>query len=465
MGFAIANVLDPDAPTVDGLLDDVQELASRIAGAMQGAVSPLVVTGVSCESAEIIQAAANVALALKKQGKCPKICVTLPECDTMGVALMGGCDVQAALARIESGEADAVIILENDLFRRGCKAPTEKALQAAKQVAVFDHILTDTANYADIVAPVGTFAESTGIFVNSEGRAQKFYEVMSPDSATKSMWRYVSQIADIIVQNSNPETIAKLGTKLQEPNDWKTVDDVEASLARQIPIFGNVAEVAPPSAFRVSGMKVARQSHRYSGRTSMHANVSVHEHKPPEDVDSPLAFSMEGYQGRPPSPVITRFWAPHWNSDQAVNKFQSEVGGRLVGGDPGKRLLEPSDEHQIGYFGSVPEAFRKREGQWLVVPFHEVFGSDELSALSPPVAERIPKPYLALNTEDARSMGLRAGSAIELSLGSDLYSLVVRIEQSLAAGVAGLPVGLKGVNWAELPAWGVINVHQPQLKA
>ncbi len=68
----------------------------------------------------------------------------------------------------------------------------------------------------------------------------------------------------------------------------------------------------------------------------MLADVSVHEPKPPADPDTPLAFSMEGYQDQPPAPLISRYWSPGWNSVQALNKFQQEVGGPLKSGDPGK---------------------------------------------------------------------------------------------------------------------------------
>ena len=67
----------------------------------------------------------------------------------------------------------------------------------------------------------------------------------------------------------------------------------------------------------------------------MHADVDVSEPKPPDDPNSPLAFSMEGYEGRPPPALLAHDWAPHWNSVQALNKFQEEIGGPLRGGDPG----------------------------------------------------------------------------------------------------------------------------------
>ena len=118
----------------------------------------------------------------------------------------------------------------------------------------------------------------------------------------------------------------------------------------------------------------------------------MHEPKPPEDPDSPLSYTMEGYYGPMPSALVPYFWAPSWNSVRAVNKFQDEVGGSLRGGDPGVRLIEPASGAAPRYFDGVPEAFAKRDGEWLIVPLHEIFGSEELSRLAPAVAERVPHP-------------------------------------------------------------------------
>ena len=87
--------------------------------------------------------------------------------------------------------------------------------------------------------------------------------------------------------------------------------------------------------------KVAREPHRFSGRTSKDANWTIREPQPVDDTQTPLSFSMEGDQNPPPAPLVPRFWWPGWNSNEAINKFQIEVGGPLHGGNPGKRLIEP----------------------------------------------------------------------------------------------------------------------------
>jgi NADH-quinone oxidoreductase subunit G len=66
---------------------------------------------------------------------------------------------------------------------------------------------------------------------------------------------------------------------------------------------------------------------------------------------------MEGYLNQPPSPLITRFWSPGWNSIQSVTKYQREVGGPLNGGDPGVRLIEPKPSAAVTYFRETPDSF------------------------------------------------------------------------------------------------------------
>jgi NADH-quinone oxidoreductase subunit G len=191
----------------------------------------------------------------------------------------------------------------------------------------------------------------------------------------------------------------------------------------------------------------------------MHADVDVSEPKPPDDPDSPLAFSMEGYQGQPPPALLARDWAPHWNSVQALNKFQEEIGGPLRGGDPGRRLIEPPVTESAPYATGIPAAFEPRPGQWLIVPLHHIFGSEELSVLSPGVAKLAPHPYLALNPQDAAGIGADTGDEVELSVGEVSLHFPVRLEAELPAGLAGLPAGLPGLPWITLPGWARITIR------
>lgn len=189
----------------------------------------------------------------------------------------------------------------------------------------------------------------------------------------------------------------------------------------------------------------------------MHAHISVREPKAPDDPDTPLSFSMEGYEGQPPSPLILRFWAPGWNSVQAITKFQSEVYGPLHGGNPGIRLIEPTPGGRPTYSGAIPAAFQPRTDDLLFVSLFHIFGSEELSVLSQAIAGLVPAPYVALNRDDAARIGVHGSEEIELSLPGISRRLPVKLAAGLPPGVGGLAADLPDMKGILLPQWGRVR--------
>ena len=372
-GFAVARELSAGTQADPDLPNDALTLAKEIAGELKNAKRPLIVSGTGCLSEAVIQAAANVAWALCESGKPAGLCYAVPECDSLGLGLMGSGSLDEAIKAVQSEAADTVVILENDLFRRAGEKTVQDFLAKTKHVIVIDHLINPTSSQADITLPAATFAEADGTLVNNEGRAQRFYQVFKPNHDVQESWKW---IRDIITASGRSGA-----TK------WNNLDDIAAAMATALPVFKPVQDAAPHADFRISGKKIPRQPHRYSGRTAMLANVSLHEPKPPDDPDTPLSFSMEGYEGQPPAPLISRYWAPGWNSVQSLNKFQQEVGGPLLGGDPGKRLIEPKPGVKPAYFTSVLS--RTTGGGQAASPQYHIFGSEELSAHAPAIVERI----------------------------------------------------------------------------
>jgi NADH-quinone oxidoreductase subunit G len=441
LGFAVAHELDPRIPEIPGMSAEKISLAQRMARSLMDAKRPLIVSGMGSGTEEIIHAAANVAWALCRNGHPAQLCFAVPECNTLGSGLMGGGHLSEAFRLAEEGRADTVIILENDLYQREDAARVEAFLNSCAHVIVIDHLSTRTTSSAEVVIPCGTFAESDGTLINNEGRAQRFFRVFAADENIQESWRWMR---DLMVSS-------------RRPVKWKSLDELILSMAEALPVFAPVKEISPVSGFRIAGQKIPRQPHRYSGRTAMHADISVHESRPPDDPDSPLSFSMEGYQGVPPSSLIQRFWYPAWNSVQALNKFQKEVGGALRGGDPGKRLIEPAGEGEPLYFDKIPGAFEPRENEVFVVPLYHIFGSEELSILSPGIAERAPVPYVAMNPEDAERLLVEDGRIVEVTIARVVCVLPVVKKVSLPRGIAGIPAGLPGLEGVTLPEWGRIR--------
>ena len=342
IGFAVAHALDASAPAVEGLDAEALELAKRIADALLAAKRPLIIAGTSLGSKALIEAAANIAKALKLREKNGSISLIVPEANSLGLAMLGGESVDAALQAVIDGKADAIVVLENDLYTRTDKAKVDAALNAAKVVIVADHQKTATSDRAHLVLPAASFAEGDGTLVSQEGRAQRFFQVFDP--------KYMD--ASILVHEGWRWLHALRATLLNQPIDWTQLDHVTAAVASSTPQLARIVDAAPSAAFRIKGMKLAREPLRYSGRTAMRADISVHEPRTPQDNDTAFAFSMEGYSGSvEPRQQVPFAWSPGWNSPQAWNKFQDEVGGHIRAGDPGTRLIESTGD-SLNWFAS-----------------------------------------------------------------------------------------------------------------
>ena len=435
IGFAVAHALDASAPAVEGLDAEAVELAQRIANALLAAKRPLIIAGTSLGSKALIEAAANIAKALKLREKNGSISLIVPEANSLGLAMLGGNSVDDALQAVIDGKADAIVVLENDLYTRTDKAKVDAALNAAKVVIVADHQKTATSDRADLVLPAASFAEGDGTLVSQEGRAQRFFQVFDP--------KYMD--ASILVHEGWRWLHALRATLLNQPIDWTQLDHVTAAVASSTPQLARIVDAAPSAAFRIKGMKLAREPLRYSGRTAMRADISVHEPRTPQDNDTAFNFSMEGYSGSvEPRQQVPFAWSPGWNSPQAWNKFQDEVGGHIRAGDPGTRLIESAGD-SLNWFASVPRAFNPAQGTWQVVPFFHLLGSEETSSKAAPVQERIPAAYVSVAKSEADRLGVNDGALLSLNVDGKTLRLPLRINDELGAGLVALPKGLSGI--------------------
>jgi NADH-quinone oxidoreductase subunit G len=417
----VVHLLDYTQPRAPGLDDDAIHLAHDIATALKSAQRPLIIAGTSLTSTALLQEAANLCVALNKAGVAPSIALLPHAANSVGAALLGGGDVDAALTRAEAGEVDTLIVLENDLYRHAPASRVDAALARVQRLVVLDALATPTTTKATLLLPAGSFAETDGTLVNYEGRAQRHFQVFVPaDSDISESWRWLQQAA--------PAAGLDLGD---------TLDALIERCAQAKPVLAGIVDAAPSARFRIAGSRIPRQSHRYSGRTAMHAQRDIHEPRPPQDVDTPLAFTMEGARSGAPPAEIPIFWAPRWNSVQSVNKFQQEINGPLRGGDPGVLLLARAPVH--GYYDRPAW----QPAQTLeVVLLHELFGSEELSVRGAAVATRVPAPYVVAHPELAGAFA--HGSRVACFCDGQRWNAELRVDETMARGALGVPQGLPG---------------------
>ena len=439
LGFAVANFIGTAVLDLTGFDEVLINKAKIIAQALDNCKRPVIISGTSCYNDHVLRAAYDIAASLKNAGKQSMIAYVVPECNSMGLAMMQAASFDGAIRKVHRESNITAIIIEQDLYRNLPEKVVDEFLSCCQNVIVLDSLNNHTTQKANVLIPVSTFAEADGTLINYEGRAQRFCQVFIPDNKFISeSWKWLSRMKLLQAGKAN-------GLDSHH-------DQVLAALEASMQQFSGISSAAPSADFRINGEQIPREPHRYSGRTAMLANRSVSEPKPMQDGDSPLSFTMEGYKGMPPSSVIPFFWSPGWNSPQAVNKYQKEVGGDLLGGNPGVRLMNKPSSRSAEFFKDFPEPFRERLNKWLLLPQSHIFGSDELSVYSNGVMARAPEPYIGLSAVDAKMIDAKEGDPVTIKIDKNEYSYPVKVIPGLRNGLVlmskGLP-GTTGMNWGE----------------
>ena len=449
LGFAIAQEIDSSIPLLEGLDENTRQMARQIAASLKGAAHPLVVSGTGCQSAAVIQAASVIANALHNTNAMLSYC--LPESNSLGCALLLNSHestLDELSQRAKTGDIDTLVVMENDLYRRAPSDQVDLLLETVPNLIVLDAIDTPTMSRSALALPATTFAESEGTLISSEARAQRHYPVFIAAGQRQASWQWLKQ----------------LGQALDRPGfkEFEHFDDVIAACASEIPALSNITKASPSADFRNNGLKIPRQPHRYSGRTAMLADVALHEPKQPVDQDTPLSFSMEGVNGSQPGALLPFVWSPGWNSNQSLHKFQSEVGGSLIGGTAGVRLIEPRDKRNHTTQCCIPDAFQIENNIWRAVPIYRIFGSEELSAHSAAIKELISQPFVQLRPEDAAKLNVHDGDDLLLSFADEEFTANVDINPAIPGGCVGYAVGLPGSRW--LPANARLRLSKAESK-
>lgn len=433
VGRKIVSYLNGQSKKDEGNADLESDFVSRLTSALMHANKPLIICGTGMMSRALLKTAYQIADALKKKGKEAGLTYVVPECNSVGLSLLAHNYLDDLFEKTATDSKTNVILMETDLFYRSPADVVEKFLNNNETLVVLDSLFNKTSSFASYLLPAGTFAESDGTLVNNEGRAQRYYQVFKPANEIGSSWAFL----DMLLNN----TLAP-----------RPFDEIVDEMAAEMPEIDVIRSLAPEASFRIGTQKIPREPHRFSGRTAMNADINVNEPKPPVDPDSPLSYTMEGFHGIPPAPDVPFYWSPGWNSVQAINKYQIEVGGPLHGGNPGKRMFEPVEnghpQVETNDDSKMPD---RKEGEFEVLPAWHIFGSGELSSLSEPVAVRIPPATLSINGDTLNRLGLTKATRIKIKYKNRDIDFPVTVNNSLPEDVLLLPYGFKETVGIEFP--------------
>ncbi len=432
LGFEIAHNIDASCSAVEGNKEldnklsnnELSNKAKEIAEVLKVAKNPIIISGASLNSLQLVKAAGQIAQALPNK---TKVSFVLPDHNSMGVSLLGGKTLDALITQVrQSPGVYSLLVLQNDLYKHTDKYQIDLLLESCQSLIVIDHIQNRTTQQAHVIVPAKKVVETEGTIVNNEGRAQRYFEIHAVENPNiNDNWKTLVNLSQALPSDENNQT--------SDLKHIESFDDIVNLLTEQGGYFSPWKDIAPSADFRIAGMKMPRQMHRYSGRTSLKAHEAVSERKQPVDDDSPLSFSMEGAPIQRPPEVNALIWSPGWNSNEAINKFQDEIAGPLTGGDPGVKLLNNSNKDISHSFDSEPTE------DLLAVSHARIFDNCEMAYLSSALAQRVQKRCLLLNNETAEKYSLKNGEKATLKVGDNSIDMEVEISDSVPKGIVSVP--------------------------
>jgi predicted molibdopterin-dependent oxidoreductase YjgC len=110
-------------------------------------------------------------------------------------------DIEKGITKVRALEAcgqsiHAMLIDgENTVVSDPDRQHCEEALKNLEHLVVIDIFLTETAQLADVVLPATAWAETDGVFTNTERRVQRVRAAVSPAGEARPDWQIVCEIA------------------------------------------------------------------------------------------------------------------------------------------------------------------------------------------------------------------------------------------------------------------------------
>ena len=120
--------------------------------------------------------------------------------NTVGAQLAGALPGANGLhaGQMLDGKLKAVILLNNEPeFDSAPGAKARASLNAAQMVVTLSPFKANLA-FSDVLLPMAPFTETSGTFVNAEGRVQGFHAVVKPLGETRPAWKILRVLANLL---------------------------------------------------------------------------------------------------------------------------------------------------------------------------------------------------------------------------------------------------------------------------
>lgn len=120
--------------------------------------------------------------------------------NTVGAQLAGALPGPSGLnaAQMLSGHLKAVLLLNNEPeFDSAAGDLASSGFSKAQMVVTLSPFKSNMA-FSDVLLPIAPFTETSGTFVNAEGRVQSFHAVVKPVGETRPAWKVLRVLANLL---------------------------------------------------------------------------------------------------------------------------------------------------------------------------------------------------------------------------------------------------------------------------
>jgi NADH-quinone oxidoreductase subunit G len=152
--------------------------------------------------------------------------------NTVGAQVAGARPGQGGLnaAQMLSGGLKAVLLLNNEPeFDSAAGARAASALQAAPLVVTLSPFKANLA-FSDVLLPIAPFTETSGTFINAEGRVQSFHAVVKPLGEARPAWKVLRVLGNLLkLDGFDQESSEDVLRQMHSDNGGKVPDHVPAA--------------------------------------------------------------------------------------------------------------------------------------------------------------------------------------------------------------------------------------------
>ncbi|MDN4502909.1 NADH-quinone oxidoreductase subunit NuoG [Alteromonadaceae bacterium BrNp21-10] len=395
--FLLANLLCEKSPKPR--VSKVHSQIEEIAEVLKTAKRPLIVGGWSANNSAVLSAVANICKALANpQGM---LCIAPPAANTVGLGLLmqaGYLANEAVESKLKSEECNLLVLDHTSDSRQQWLQTLSKQ---TNNVVCLQQLAQGENNSLSL--PISSFSECSGSQLNYQGLIQSYSPASKPAGQCRPAWQWLVDLG-----------------KLQNIAELASVEHLGQLHLMMSKLFPTLAEHFT----ELSGRQFAMQSPRYSGRTAMLANQTVHEPKPFSEAGAPYKQSMEGLlPGQNDQHPLAYSWSPGWNSNQSNHKFRDEFRGPELKSQQG--IFAVPNHPECFWFKWQASWSANTKANYKILAVEEVFGSDSLAEFAGAIQQLSKSAYVVVLPKVASSLNIEAGQWVTLDDHPTLFAVKI----------------------------------------